>query len=335
MNHKHIKELLPTYLYGDLAAEEAKEIQLHLATCGECQSELASLKTFNDALSNQPAVEITDELLDEVRQELHTALRREAANRSMVERIVGGVGKIFTPRYQFATGTAAALLVGIGIGYFFFHQTNVERTKEAGTSLVAETSQGNQQPAAADFLHGDTRTDNLRFLNLDPQSGQVEFTFDAVTPMRVKGNVNDAQVQKVMAHAIVNSDNPGVRLKAVNALAEQGGTDAGVRDTDPAVKSALITALKSDGNPGVRREALRALIQMPFDKEIKEAVLFVLLHDKNSGMRVAAINGLELTSHEKRMNDSDILNALKKKMHSDDNNYVRLQARTALQEVSQ
>ncbi len=335
MNHKQIKELLPIYLYGDLTADEAKEVQLHLAACGECRAELESLKAFNDVVSNQPAVEVTDKLLNEAREELHTALRRETIRHSVFEKIVEGVTGIFTPRYQFASGAAAALLVGIGIGYIFFHQTNVEQTKEAGTSLATETSQSNPQSAAADFLHGDTRTDNLHFLNLDPQSGQVEFTFDAVTPMRVKGNVNNAQVQKVMAHAIVNSDNPGVRLKAVNALAEQGGSVTGGRDADPAVKSALVIALKSDGNPGVRREALRALLQMPFDKEIKEAVLFVLLHDKNSGMRVAAINGLELTSHEKRMNDADVLNALKKKMHSDDNNYVRLQARTALQEVSQ
>jgi hypothetical protein len=329
MNHKHIKELLPVYLYGDLVADETEKVQQHLETCGECRDELAALKTFNAALSNQPAIEVTDVLLNEARLELRAALRSENAKQSIWRNIAERAGKIFMPRYRVAFSAAATLLLGIGIGYGLFSSNPIASGNRIAESLVSETSQNSQRQS---FLRGDTRTDNLHFINLDPQSGQVEFTFDAVTPMRVKGNVNDEQVQKVMAHAIVNSDNPGVRLRTVSALAEQGEQ---LRNADPAVKSALITALKTDGNPGVRREALRALTQMPFDKEIKEAILFVLLHDKNSGMRVAAINGLELPSHEKRMDDSEILNTLKKKMHSDDNNYVRLQARTALQEVSQ
>ncbi|MDE3056348.1 MAG: HEAT repeat domain-containing protein [Bacteroidota bacterium] len=332
MNHKHIKELLPIFLYGDLSPDETAEVRQHLETCTECRGELESLKAFNAVLSGLPAVEVTGELLNEARQELRAALRRETVKQSLWERVAERAGKIFAPRYRFAFSAAAMLLAGVGIGYAIFYRTGFEQTKQNGMPLVSETSQNSRQSVNGGFLRGGTRTDNLHFLNLDPQSGEVEFTFDAVTPMRVKGNVNDEQVQKVMAHAIVNSDNPGVRLKTVSALAEQGEQ---LRDADPAVKSALITALKTDGNPGVRSEALRALMQMPFDKEIKEAVLFVLLHDKNSGMRVAAINSLELTSHEKRMSDADILRALKKKVQSDDTNYVRLQARTVLQEVSQ
>jgi HEAT repeat protein len=100
------------------------------------------------------------------------------------------------------------------------------------------------------------------------------------------------------------------------------------------VKAALISALKGDQNPGVRQEALRVLLRYPLDMEVKQALLYALMHDKNSGNRIAAINGLASASMEGHPIDQDVLNILKQKTESDNNNYVRRQARTIIREVA-
>ena len=76
----------------------------------------------------------------------------------------------------------------------------------------------------------------------------------AVTPMHVRGNINDGNEQKVLARALVNEENAGVRLQTVNAIASHAPEQ---KNLDPEVKTALISALKGDQNPGVRQEALR------------------------------------------------------------------------------
>jgi hypothetical protein len=84
----------------------------------------------------------------------------------------------------------------------------------------------------------------------------------------------------------------------------------------------------------VRQEALRVLLRYPLDKEIKQALMYTLSHDKNSGNRIAAINGLATASMEGHRMDQDVLKLLKQKTESDNNNYVRRQARTVIQEVA-
>jgi HEAT repeat protein len=150
--------------------------------------------------------------------------------------------------------------------------------------------------------------------------------------MHVRGNINDEKVQKVLARALVNEENAGVRLQTVNAIASQGPNP---KNFDPEVKAALISALKGDENPGVRQQALRVLLRQTLDNEIKQALVYTLTHDNNSGMRIAAINGLAAASMDGHHFDQDILTIIKQKMDSDKNNYVRRQARTVIEEVAQ
>lgn len=182
------------------------------------------------------------------------------------------------------------------------------------------------------FLEGETRIANIRFVNPDAGGGQVEFTFDAVSPVHIKGNINDDRVQKVLAHALINDQNPGVRLRSASAFSTQ------VRKLelpDREVKAALILALKSDDNPGVRKEALKALLGFPFDEEIKQAFLHVLMRDNNPALRIAAINSLDSLRVQGQPTDKDLLDVLKQRMTTDENNYIRIRAKTVLEEAQQ
>ena len=129
----------------------------------------------------------------------------------------------------------------------------------------------------------------------------------------------------------MSEENPGTRLRTMNAIASQSSDQ---KLLDPHVKAALLSALKGDDNPGVRQEALRVLLRYTFDSEIRAGLVYTLTHDENSGMRIAAINGLAAASIDGHRMDQDILDMLKRKIQSDNNTYVRRQARTVVEEVT-
>jgi hypothetical protein len=110
---------------------------------------------------------------------------------------------------------------------------------------------------------------------------------------------------------------------------------AGVSGLDTEVKSALITALLHDRNLGVRKEALTVLRNYLPDPAIVRAFLDILAHEKNTGLKIAAINSLDLSKYENQPLNREILDMLKYSAQTDDNKYIRIKAKAALQEVRQ
>ena len=64
----------------------------------------------------------------------------------------------------------------------------------------------------------DISISNIQFIDSDPSDGEVEFTFQASKPVRLKGNVNDPKIQSVLTYAMLNEQNPGSRLNSINAM---------------------------------------------------------------------------------------------------------------------
>jgi hypothetical protein len=176
--------------------------------------------------------------------------------------------------FRLALSGAAAIAVGIFIGYLAFGR---DVTPQAVSSFDGGSIEGEL---------GGPDIANVRFVDWNSRDGQIELQYDLIRPVRLRSTVEDDRVQRVLAHALLNEDNPGVRLQAIDALDARGAT----REHGEDVKLALISSLKSDPNAGVRREALRVLQDLAFDDEIKEACLYVLANDENPGMRVASIN---------------------------------------------
>ena len=317
MNHDDFRELMLLSATGPLDGDEQAVLDRHLLTCEECRVELARLRRLNDAVDLRRNVVVPDDrLLQEARQELRIALRKEHAR------------TLHTPWWRlllpdnsgmrYALGGAFLLAVGFLTGWLIFPGPG-QRT---ATGIAAREA-GTVQP-----LEEETRISNVRFLDTGRVNGEVSFTFDAVTPVHMRGSVDDPAIQKVLTHAMLNEDNAGVRLRAVSAMSMPTG-----QRTDKEVKTALIRTLRNDDNAGVRREALHALRRLPFDEEIKKALLQTLMNDNNPGLRVAAINGLDSTVSASGHPDDEILNVLKQKAMTDQNNYIRIKARAVLLEA--
>jgi hypothetical protein len=329
MNHSHFRELLHLSVYGELTPDERQILEGHLPECADCRAELAELNKMSAMLSERKLIEPDETLLREARRELRVALRLELSRRSVWQKIADLAPQSIQPRYRVAFGGVAMLGIGLLAGYMIF-------SKPPGSDLDVLVSQSEN---TAEFSEvGDARIANVRFIDPDASDGEVEFVFEAVKPVRMKGSVNDKQIQRVLTHALLNEQNPGVRLRTVNTIASQVALTQSVPNEqvqDVELVEALIEALKFDPNDGVRKEALKVLIQFPLTKAIRDALLYALVHDKNPGIRVEAIKNMEKAKAANQMIDEQTLNVLRQKMEQDDNNYIRLRARAILQEVKQ
>jgi hypothetical protein len=319
MTHDGYRELLLRSASGEIDDDGRAVLERHLQTCERCRAEYEDLQRFHAALvAHRMGIEPDERLLVEARQELRIALRNERTHRAAWSGWFSP--EAIAPGYRIALGAAFILAVGFFLGRSPFTPSAAQEPPRLASAFPA----GGVRPEEEE-----TRITNVRFIDHGRGTGEIEFTFDAVTPVRMRGSIDDPKIQKVLTHAMLNEENPGVRLKAVNAINRQG-----IETQDVETKSALIKAMEMDANVGVRKEALNALRRLPFDGEIKKALLRALMTDGNPGLRVAAINALDSARTSALGVDSDILQVLKQKAATDDNNYIRVKARAVIQEAT-
>ena len=310
MNHQQWKEWVNLLAYEELDAEKKRLTEEHIKDCASCREEWDQLKRLHRVMDDHAVQIPTDRLLNEARQELRAALRYER-NRPTASSHVRDLFSRFIPSFRVGMSFAAMLVVGLFAGYIMAPRTRIELPVQGEAPVVATSN---------------TDISNIRLIDADPSDGQVEFVYDAVRPMRVKGSVNDKQIQALLTTALTREQNAGLRLQVVNTIGANKKASA-----NPEVKAALITALKSDGNDGVRKEAMAVLKTFPFDSDIQSAFVYVLQRDANPALRIDAIKSLE----EQKIQDPEMLTILKEKSESDDNSYIRRRATNILQEVSQ
>ncbi|HMK38346.1 MAG TPA: HEAT repeat domain-containing protein [Bacteroidota bacterium] len=319
MKHDDYRDLLLYSASGGIDDDDQAVLERHLQTCETCRREYEEARILHRALiEHRAGVAADDRLLNEARQELRIALRNEVLRRSSwMAWLRPGE---YSPAARFALGAACTLALGFFLGRSLFLPAAVQET----LPVAPVSSSGGERPE-----EGRTRITNVHFVDHGGGTGEIEFTFDAVTPVRMRGSIDDPKIQKVLTHAMLNEENPGVRLQAVHAINRQD-----VESQDRETKSALIKALAADANAGVRKEALHALRRLPFDAEIKRALLRTLVSDGNPGLRIAAINALDSARTSARGVDGDMLSVLRQKAETDDNNYIRVKARAVIQEAT-
>ncbi len=328
MRHKKYENLVVLDFYDEISSDEKSELERHLETCIRCKKFKEKLAQSIPARSRRPAA-LTEDKMAEARSESHRRLISGGAeNRNSQTSLVYSLrpARQFAglPAYSVAVIALVMLTVGVLSGYLIFG-----RASRAGNGLDRIVSEISSRNTA------DIAITDVRFGEADRKTGEIRFSFNITRRFEMAGSLDDRHVQKILAFALVNSDNPGVRLRTIGML------DASVRP-DRETEDALIKAVKTDDNAGVRREALISLMKFPFNGAAKEVLLYVLQHDKNPGMRVAAINYLsskELgkggSSLEGKAIDPRVLDVLKDRSSSDENRYVRLKASDMLKEFKE
>lgn len=336
MKHDTFKELMRLAILDELGEEGRKSLEGHLDDCAECKAEFAELESLVTLVGESRGAEPSDEMLWEARRNLRAALANEPVPgvkpaESLLKRLTQGMAWSGSPSavspasgvsswvrgFRVTFAGAAAVAAGVLIGYLAFGRVAPVNVDPAPNVL-----------SGTEDMIGGPDYQNIRFVNVDPRSGEVEFEYDVVRPARLKAGVDDERVQRMLASA-VTSGNPGARLEAINTIG------AYIEEPkDDKIKQALVHAARFDANPGVRKHALYVLYQMPFDDDIKEACLHVLGNDTNAGLRIAAINILAAATLDGHLENRDLSDAVGADLAREENKFIKTQYGEFLQEVN-
>ena len=283
------------FLYDELAESGQSELRKHLTGCKGCQEFVEKERQLYSHLTNDFSEwNMPPDLLVECRRDLSEKLDHIESRRNWWR------WPRMKPSFSGMRWLEGAAMVSIGLAlgvYVTGQQPGETRTPAAETALVS----------------ADARVSNLRIVEADPISGEIEFAGDIVSPMRVQGKLDDENVRQAVFSALSAPTNPGERLQLVEFLAPNA--------RDAIVQEALIGSLLNDENPGVRLYALQGLKPFAAEDGVRTALLYVLENDDNPGIRVEAIDALTPLTQDEAMEE-----VIQEAVRADRNPYVQMRA---------
>lgn len=251
MNCHQVKESMPLYYYGELAAEQEEEVEAHCAECKPCGVEVSDYRRFSSAL-DQAEIEPSASLLSECRELLArqvTEFRHPAPARSWW-------AQLFASHLDFRVPVGAVALVAVG--WF-------------SAKLVPMVNGTNQA----------SLTSLVRSVEPDSQ-GRIRIAVDDVHRRIVSGGADDRQIRELLLVAAREESSPGVRVESVDLLKNMASSAD--------VRAALLNAMERDPSPAVRLKALEGLKQFSQDRSVRVALTGVLLNDSSPGVRLQVID---------------------------------------------
>jgi hypothetical protein len=299
LNCKEYQHQITLFLYEELPEAAQSELQVHLQACGDCKNVFESEKALHSAFADDAAGwDVPSDLLVESRRALADELDRIEKKRSWWRMPAFSV--VFTPMRLLES--AALVAMGLALGVYVSNQQG--RLIPSVASNPATESQISVIPRNGTIT-------NLQVVNADETTGQVELAGEVSQPMRFHGKMDDDMILQLLFNALRNADNPGSRLKAVEALSR--------KPNEEPVEEALINALVYDGDAGVRMRAAEGLKMFASEQHVRAAFMHTLQNDDNPGIRIQAIDAL--TKHNPK--DADLAKSLQEVTKRDDNQYIR------------
>jgi len=309
MKHERYKELLELNVLGELTEPEEIELQNHLFECNECSEEYARIKKMYSVVTANKIILPTDNDLINARKRLFNTIDSETAEEVLTQKSESIFDRIFVKKYRIAFGSFALILIGFIAGYILFNSFNPT------PKLIADNIVDLDK-----IEKGDIKISSISFPGKFSKNGEYGFTLGDENPISYKGNLNDVIVQKLLANTLVETSNPGYKIRTVNSIARQTNKSF---IPDPQIKKALISSLKNDKNPGVRKGALNALVNFPFETDIRDALLYTLEHDENASNRIDAINVLLAMNYNSAAIDNDTRSRIELGIQKEDNEVIK------------
>jgi hypothetical protein len=303
-----VKENVLLYVYNELPDDARYELEQHLARCTDCAAELKTTRKFHAVLSELQVEEPSPNLVTSSRMRLQEALETTSQG-GFWHRLVFDPA-MWLRQMRFSPALSAAIFIvgfasGIGATYKIVNGSG----GGAGISVSPLV-----QPAESSVA-------GIRSISQEPGSNQINIKYDAVSTQQAQGSLNDQRIQQLLLFAARNNYNSGVRMDSVDLLTQQ--------PNDTHVREALIYALRYDSNPGVRLKALGGLGNyVKSDPRVRDAVLEGLMNDSNPGVRTEALHLLDPVRA-----DGSVRAVLQKLAESDQNQYIKTQARNMLAQM--
>jgi hypothetical protein len=302
---KENQERIVLFLYEELTEREQTELEKHLQECGACNDSFEQQKSFHAALAEDTGPwNVPSDLLVESRRALANELDR-------IERKPWSKGWWRLPAFSFVVTPMRLLewttLVAVGLAAGVYVNSSLLHTGSSPSAPFSSIS-GNSGS-------GSESVSNLRIVKSDPTTGNVELIGDMVRPMHFQGNIMDASVQQLLVGAMRDGRNPSSRMDAVELLSRQPDSrqvkealiralieddNLGVRlralqtlkpfaKQDKDVQAAFMKALAYDEAAGVRIQAIEALRPFAHDDSVSKTVQEVTKDDDNPYIKLQAI----------------------------------------------
>ena len=320
MNCEVAHERIVTAAYGELADEQAHELERHLGGCPECVKEREQLLALKLLMDAHPAAEPEANLIARARMRLEEALDALPPWRwyeRLGQRMMNGFASLQ------AAPVAACLLLLAGVGAGSLGEYKLAGNRAAHTMAARVQA----QPAPAAGVAAPAEIASISSIVRQPNSHMVEVRYNQLVPQRLEGSLDDPAIRQLLMLASQNSASTGVRDDSVGLMAAE--CKAGHSCKAAGIRDALMVALRYDKNDGVRKKALEGL--EPYvaeDIRVRDAVLEALMNDSDPRIRTAAINILEPVE-----GDTSVRQVLHSVANTDRNPYIRTVSRQVLDSV--
>jgi hypothetical protein len=299
MNCTTARQAALLLLYGEISDAERAAAQGHVEGCDACRLALAEERRLLAILSERQGIEPDEALLERCRMDLARALdERPAPGAEWAQRILGFWSQArLTPAYG-----VLFLVVGFMAGAI------VPRAEALRAARPEPQAQTGASPAVSETPLG-----SIRSLEAAPDGDHVRLSYDALQRGSLEGSAADPEIRSLLLSTLEDSQNPGLRLAAIEALRRHVDQEE--------VRRALLAAMRADENAGARLKAIEALDQrVPSDPEIRRAMLDAVRQDANPGVRVRAIDLLS------RASDPQLLPEMERLSREDPDTYVRMRS---------
>jgi anti-sigma factor RsiW len=321
MNCELAQERIVTAAYGELADEQAHELERHVSGCEACQKEREQVLLVKTLASLHPASDPSPNLVARARLRLEEALDALPPKRwyeRWSQRVVNNFASLQ------GAPVAAVLLLVIGGGAGCLGEYEYVQSRTARAVANRPVTEAAAQPTATSDLQN---VASVSAIVRQPNSEIVDVSYNQLVPHRMSGSLDDPQIRQLLMLATENSTSPGIRDDSVGLLAAE--CRAGHSCQPSGIRDALMVALRYDRSPAVREKALEGL--QPYvaeDVRVRDAVLEALLNDSDAHVRSDAISLLEPVEA-----DTSVRQVLYSVSNSDDNPQIRNVSRQVLRRV--
>ncbi|NOY78019.1 MAG: hypothetical protein GXO76_09150 [Calditrichaeota bacterium] len=319
---KKIQSIIPDYVSGDLPAAQKKRVDEHIRSCSACRTALEQEKKLAAVLGKSKAA-VPESFLQENRERLHARLLQANQKRKRISGSEKPFWRIrsLTILYRVAA-VAVVFVAGVWLGThlgtwfgWFGYPPPLETT---GTSLSS---------GGLHLANWNPRKESVRILNFDPKTQTVTFEVEENRRLILKKNVNDPQLQQMVASVLRPASQDGQRLRAIRILNQTGRVLSKEKNLSEDVVRAICWAARRDANPGVRLKAIRTLGHLSADSLAKGTLMAILQNDSIPAIRYEALNAL---IGEPSDNVEPILKML---VREDSSSVLRMRAENALRKI--
>lgn len=307
MKCESAQEKIALAAWGELSANEKRELDEHLAGCEACGAEMAAVEAMVKAMSFLPADEPSPNLLARTRLRLEEAidgLPRENWFVRISQRFSLGMARLRSA----PLAASVLLMLGVAAGAYGGYRAGLHTHDAAQTALILKAAEQNET---------NSKIANVSSIVQDPNSGTVQVNYNRLVPDSIQGSVNDPQIRQLLLLGAQNRMSQSVRDDSVGLLADE--CRAGRQCADGPIRNALMVAMLYDKSSAVRMKALDGL--EPYvsnDVQVRDAVLETLMNDSDAKIRAQAI-GLLVPAEA----DSSVREVLHTVAVQDDNPSIR------------